>query len=537
MALQEHMFRDSIWSRDDTRISQLGRLPVPWNNTHRGGTSAPEAVSRFSSDSDDDSPQFKMSSLRETLFVATICIAYLCAQAGIGQTLPIMRNVGSRFRVTNADNLSSAIAGYDVALGTFILVAGRLGEIFGHKRIFIIGLVWSAVWSVVTGASFYSTRSLFILSQIFQGVGAGLTLPTGLALLTATGPTGIRKTIRFTLYSIMSPVGLIVGALGAGIFMKLAWWPWIYWVFSITLVVLAAVGCSAIPSIPQASRRQLDASEVISELDVPGMVAGIASFGLFAFVWSQAQEVGWQQVYLWIILIISVLLAVLFVMIEICYARRPLIPFSDLSSEVFWILVIVGCSWACFGVWMFYSWQFVGRLRSASPLLSTAFFVPMILVGGVTAVSTHFISRRAGQYVTFCAALLAMMTSGVLTATMPIAQTYWEQFFMSILLMAWGLYTSVPIGATIISDAVYKKHGNIAAGLVSTMTYYGMGLGLGVAGTANTRIIATGGGLTVYNRLRGYRIAYWMSVSLAGFGFVVCLALALASSHNARRPR
>lgn len=290
-------------------------------------------------------------------------------EAGIGQTLPIMKGVGSRFRVANANTLSPSIAAYAIAVGTFILVAGRLGQTFGHKRIFIAGLLWSAAWPLIAGASFYSTRSLFIFSRALQGLGTAFTLPTGLELLRATRPRGVRKTVLFTVYAAMPPIGLILGALVASYFVKLAWWPWTYWAHSMTLVVVGAISFFTIPSAPRVRSPLYGARAITLKLDIPGMVTGTMSLGLFGFAWCQAHVVGWQQSYLWIILAMSVVLAALFVMIEGCYAPKPLIPYSALSLEVFWILVAIGCGWSCFGIWIFYGWQLVQRLRSTPALL------------------------------------------------------------------------------------------------------------------------------------------------------------------------
>jgi hypothetical protein len=233
---------------------------------------------------------------------------------------------------------------------------------------FILGLTWSAACSMVVGASFYSTQKLFIISRALQGLGAALTLPTGLALIGATSPTGVRKRILFTLYAAMSPIGLMVGALGASI-LTLAWWSWAYWAFSVILLVLGTVAYFTIPSTPQTTSPQSGARAFILDLDAPGMMAGIASLGLFGFVWNQAQTVGWRQPYLWTGLVTSVILAALFVMIEAYYAPKPLIPHSALSPEVSWTLVALGCGWSSFGIWIFYGWQFVEILRHASPLV------------------------------------------------------------------------------------------------------------------------------------------------------------------------
>ncbi|RWA05374.1 hypothetical protein EKO27_g9734 [Xylaria grammica] len=415
----------------------------------------------------DDTPSQEepnLSLLSQTPFIITICIAQLCAQAGIGQTLPIMKGVSSRFRVANADNLSSSIAGYSIVLGTFILVASRLGDIFGHKRMFIMGLAWSATWSLIVGASFYSNQTLFITSRAFQGLGAAFTLPTGLALLRATRAVGIRKTIIFTFYATMSPIGLIIGALGASLLVKLAWWPWVYWTFSMTLTVLGTISCFTIPSALRTRKLLPKARAVILELDIPGMITGSTSLGLFGFAWCQAQAVGWQEAYLWIILIMSGILAGLFVMIETCYAPKPLIAYSALKWEVFWILVAIGCSWSCFGIWLFYGWQFVERLQSTPPLVATRYFAPLLAVGCVAAVTTRFILYRVGLHALFCVATLSIMVGSAIISTMQIQETYWQQMFIGVLFMAWGLYTSVPVATLMILKTAQGLQGGVLDG-------------------------------------------------------------------------
>ncbi|KAI1193305.1 major facilitator superfamily transporter [Nemania serpens] len=530
MANNQGLFRSSVWSHENGDISlhSLNELDMSWTNTSNDRLySTIDPVSKFSADSEDDDSE---SFWRENLLFITICIAHLCAQAGIGQTLPIMKGVGSRFRVANANTLSPSIAAYAIAVGTFILVAGRLGQTFGHKRIFIAGLLWSAAWPLIAGASFYSTRSLFIFSRALQGLGTAFTLPTGLELLRATRPRGVRKTVLFTVYAAMPPIGLILGALVASYFVKLAWWPWTYWAHSMTLVVVGAISFFTIPSAPRVRSPLYGARAITLKLDIPGMVTGTMSLGLFGFAWCQAHVVGWQQSYLWIILAMSVVLAALFVMIEGCYAPKPLIPYSALSLEVFWILVAIGCGWSCFGIWIFYGWQLVQRLRSTPALLTTAYFAPIVVIGCFATVTSRFILMRFRLHVIFCVAMLAMMIGGVLISTMPRQQTYWGQLFLSILAMAWGVYTSVPVATFMISRAVQKTHAGIAESLVWMVTYYGVGLGLGVAGTIEGK--AMNGRLTTHHRLRGYRAAFWTSVGFAGLGLVVCLALGLASAQR-----
>ncbi|KAI0398959.1 major facilitator superfamily-domain-containing protein [Xylaria palmicola] len=293
----------------------------------------------------------------------------LVLEAGIGQTLAILKGVGSRFHVTNVTDLSASIGAYTIVLATTIVVAHRLGDMFGHKRIFILGLFWSAVWSLAVGVSFYSNRPHFVISRAFQGLGAGLTLPTGQKLLKAACPTCIHRGVSTTLYAAMPPIGLILGALGGSIFVRLTWWPWAYWSFSITLIMLGIASCFIIPRALHRGRLRVELRAAVVELDLPGMITGITCLGLFGFAWSQAHAVGWEEAYPLIVLITSVVFAVLFALIEVYYAPNPLIPSSALPCRAVLILVALASGWSCFGIWIFYSWQLVESLRSTSPLL------------------------------------------------------------------------------------------------------------------------------------------------------------------------
>lgn len=290
------------------------------------------------------------------------------SEAGIGQTLAILREIGTSFNISNTSDLIWVLAGYSLAIGTFILIAGRLGDTYGYKRIFLIGFVWSSIFSTISGVAVYSTHALFVTTRVFHGLGAALSLPNGLALLAVTYPPGKKKAMVFTLVATMAPIGIIVGAVSASLF-ALAWWPITYWTFAATLVVIAAIGHFVIPNSIQKTEVPANFRAAVSELDIPGAITGVTALVLISFAWNQAPIVGWQEPYLWIALIVGVLLATLFVLIEKYYAPKPLIPFYALSSDVTFILVVGACGWSCFGIWASYTWQFVENIRGVPPLL------------------------------------------------------------------------------------------------------------------------------------------------------------------------
>ena len=112
---------------------------------------------------------------REILFVGVICIAQLSTQISLGQTMNLVHVIGDHFQITNSGTLSWFIAGYSLTVGSFILLFGRFGDHYGYKRLFVIGLFWFSLWSMIAGVSSYSNFVLFLFSRVLQG--SSLSIP------------------------------------------------------------------------------------------------------------------------------------------------------------------------------------------------------------------------------------------------------------------------------------------------------------------------------------------------------------------------
>jgi hypothetical protein len=105
-----------------------------------------------------------------------------------------------------------------------------------------------------------------------------------------------------------------------------------------------------LPSVPlDADIRNLSHRERIRELDLLGAAVGITAMILFNFAWNQAPGFGWERTYIYVLLIIGLLLFPVFFWVEIKVARKPLIPFNALSTDVSFVLACIACGWAAFG--------------------------------------------------------------------------------------------------------------------------------------------------------------------------------------------
>lgn len=104
---------------------------------------------------------------REILFVTVVCCAQLTTQAGLGHVLGILKVIAEDFGIESAAQESWLIAAYSLTVGSFILISGRLGDIFGYKTMIIIGYLWYSLWSLVCGLSIYRDSFMFTFASKF----------------------------------------------------------------------------------------------------------------------------------------------------------------------------------------------------------------------------------------------------------------------------------------------------------------------------------------------------------------------------------
>jgi MFS family permease len=383
-----------------------------------------------------------MSLPHEIAFVATICMAQFLTQVGLNGCLAIIHIIGDSFGLTNPGELSWLIAGYSLTVGTFIMISGRFGDVFGYKRMLLIGFAWFSLWSMILGFSVYSNHVLFTFARVFQGIGPAIALPNALAILGATYADGPRKNMVFAIFGATAPGGAIVGGAFAGVF-ALAWWPWAFFSLSIAIAITAIMGSFVIPDPPkkQPQHHHTSLRQKFIDLDLLGAAVGIAALVLFNFAWNQAPIVGWQKAYVYVLMILGILLVPVFFYIELRVSPSPLIAFDALSPDVGFVLACIACGWSCFGIYVFYIWQFFVEIRGASPLLGAAWLSPVAVSGAVAAVCTGFLLGRLRPAWVMTIALTMFTVGTILIATAPVRQTYWAQAFACAVVIPWGMIT------------------------------------------------------------------------------------------------
>ncbi|CAG8226247.1 unnamed protein product [Penicillium nalgiovense] len=457
------------------------------------------------------------SPVHEVISVAIVCMGQFMTQTNIGVCLSPLDIVGDSFYIA-------------LTVGTFILVLGRCGDLFGYRRIFIIGFCWIALWSLVSGLSVYSNYILFIFARVFQGIGGALLMPNALALLGATYQPGKKKNMIFAIFGAAAPNSALLGSVFGAIFSQLVWWPWTYWTQAIVALCCAALGLLAIPSIHHDSPFDKSFLGLLKALDVLVGACGIGGLVLVNIAWNQAPIVGWSEPYVYVLLIIGILSIAAFFYVEFRVAEHPLIPFHAFSRDVSFVLGCVVCPW------MYRLSLDVSFVLGCvvTPLLASAQFVPVGPMGIIACVVTGWLMGRMRPGLIMVLSMSAFTLGNVFIAIAPVHQTYWALTFVCLLVIPWGTDMSFPAATLMLSNAVERKHQGVAASLVTTIVNYSISLSLGLAGTVEVHV--NNGGHTPDDVLKGYRGALYLAVGLGGLGMFLSAIYVFKGYRAERQP-
>ncbi len=408
-----------------------------------------EEASRANAGTADAVSRHPASLAREVLLVGTICAAQLMTQAALAMAVVPLHIIGDSFGVSSPGELSWYASSYSLTVGTFILVAGRLGDVFGHRLVFTVGFAWFGLWSLLAGFAAYVPDGrqgsiFFDCCRALQGIGPAMLLPNGVAILGRTYVDGRRKHMVFSLFGAVAPGGFVIGSVFASLLAQRVWWPWAYWVMAAACTLFAALGLLAIPRDEHCDDdsgmrpRGVGIRPWLARLDVGGAAAGVAGLVLVNFAWNQGPVVGWTVPYTYALLVVGIAFLGLFAWIE-ARAEHPLLPRAIYTSELGWVLGCIGAGWSSFGVLVLYYYQIMEVIKGDSPLLASAKWSGAAPAGVAAALTTGYLMAHVRPSLLLLAAMAAFLAGQLLLATLPVHQVYWSQTFLMSIITPWGM--------------------------------------------------------------------------------------------------
>ncbi|GAB2884270.1 MFS transporter [Streptomyces mayteni] len=426
-------------------------------------------------------------------------------------------------------NTQWVITSYALAFGGLLLFGGRIADLWGRQRTFVVGLIGFALASALGGAA--TNQAMLFGSRALQGVFGALLAPAALSLLTVLFTDTKERAKAFGVYGAIAGAGAAVGLLLGGTLTEYLDWRWTFYV-NIPFAVVAAIGAVMVIREPESARNH-------SRLDIPGVI--LASTGLVALVYgfTRAEHEGWGESVTVTMFVLSAVLLALFVLVE-NRTKAPLLPLRVITDRnrggayLALGLAIIGM----FGLFLFLTY-YLQVVRGYSPVKTGFAFLPMVvgMVIGSTQIGARFVTRVAPRNLMVPGLLTASLGMLLLTQ-MSLDSSYAGLLMPAMVLLGLGMGTSFMPAMSLSTAGVRPTDAGVASAMVNVSQQVGGAIGIAalntIATSATTAYAEENGVLPIdpAAMVEGFTSAIWWA-----FGILVGAAVVAGLLINSKGPQ
>ena len=416
-------------------------------------------------------------------------------------------------------NLAWVVNAYLISFGGLLLLAGRIGDLLGRRRVFLSGMVLFTVSSLLCGLA--QDQAVLIAARFVQGVGGALTSAVILGMVVTMFPEPRDQARAIGVYSFVASAGASLGLLLGGIVTQAINW---HWIFFINLPIGAVTLIAALRLV----QRDGAVPGLGRDVDAAGAVLATGAVMLAVYTIVKAGDYGWGSAHTLGLGALALALLAGFVARE-ARAAQPLIPLGLLRSRnvsganLVQLLMVAGL----FGMF-FLGVLFMQHVLGYSSVGTGVAFLPVSL--GIGVLSLGFSARlnfRFGPKATLLAGLGMLALGLAWLVRVPVHASYAVDLLPSMLLLGVGAGLSFPSLMTLAMSGATSEDSGLASGLVNTTVQVGGALGLAVLATLSSsrtaHLLATGDG-HAHALTGGYHLAWLISAAIAAAALVIASA-------------
>jgi EmrB/QacA subfamily drug resistance transporter len=416
-------------------------------------------------------------------------------------------------------NLAWVMNAYLVSFGGLLLLAGRLGDLIGQRRVFLAGLLVFGAASAVCGVA--QSEAVLIGARFVQGIGGALSSAVILGMIVTTFPEPREQAKAIGVYGFVASAGGSIGLLAGGVLTHAINW---HWIFFINVPVALATALLAVKYVDDDRGIGLR-----SGADMPGAVLLTGGLMLGVYTIVQVGTHGWASTRTLVLAALSLGQLAAFVVRQ-QHAATPLMPLRLFRSREVAVangiqaLVVVGM----FGAFFLGALELQQVLRYDALHVGLA-FLPATLAMAIAAlrVSEPLITRIGAAYSLF-PGLAAIGTALLLFARMPVDAVYAADVMPAMVLLGLGAGVAFPALETIAMSGAAPSEAGLASGLANTSLNVGGAVGLALLATLATErthgLLAAGASPGAALDA-GYQLAYLVAATLIAAALMLALPL------------
>jgi EmrB/QacA subfamily drug resistance transporter len=427
-------------------------------------------------------------------------------------------------------NRQWVITAYTLAFGGLLLFGGRVADLAGRKRAFIVGLLGFAGASALGGSAV--NTEMLLGARALQGIFGALLAPAALSLLAVMFTEAKERAKAFGIYGAIAGGGGAIGLILGGVLTEYLNWRWALFV-NIPFAVVAAVGATAVVREPAGGRNG-------NRLDIPGVLLATAGLVSLVYGFTRAETSGWSAgVTIGLFVAAAVLLAA-FAVVE-SRVGAPLLPLRVVTERnrggvyLSLGLAVIGM----FGLFLFLTY-YLQIVKGYTPVVTGLAFLPMVagMITGSTQIGARLMTRVAPRWLMgpgFLTAALGML----LLTRISVDSSYVSLVLPGQILLGLGMGTAFMPAMSLATHGVQPRDAGVASAMVNTSQQVGGSIGTALLNTiaasatasyatahlAAARTPAAIQRLKLDAMVHGYSAAIWWAVGILAVSTVIAFAL------------
>ena len=456
------------------------------------------------------------SDSRKWKALAVLGIAYLMVVLDIAIVNVALPSIQADLEFS-PENLQWVVSAYGLTFGGFLLLGGRLGDLLGRRKLFVVGLLAFSAFSLLCG--FAVSDGMLIAARALQGAAAAILAPSVFSITTVTFEEGSERNKALGILGAIAGSGAAIGVLLGGVLTEYIGWEWIFYVNA----PIAALALFLTMRYVTESRLE----GVERRFDAAGAAAVTASLMLLVYGLTQAPSKGWGSVETIGVLAGFALLMVTFLVIE-SRARWPLVRLGFFRQRTPTAANVVGFGLGTMVFGMFFLLSlYMQQVLGFSAIRTGVGYLAVALTSVFAAGAAQALVTRVGVKPVLTTGLALIAGGLILFTQISVDGTYASDLLAGFLMIGVGLgFSFVPI--SIAALTVGPEDAGLASGLINTSQQIGGALGVAILTTvATTRTDSrVAEGATQPQALTdGFSLAFWVAF---GFAALSILATVLA---------
>jgi len=482
------------------------------------------------------------SKIRCVLLVATLAGAGFLNTLSVQMVVIILPSIGDDLGIPES-RLQWVVSAYSLAFACCLLLWGRIADLVGKRLIFVTGSAFVAVTMIIN--PFLKNEIAFDLFRGLQGLGAAANVPTAIGIMGVTFKPGKAKNYAFSAYAAASPIGAVIGNLIAGFIASYANWRWVFGAAAGLAILVTIAGILVIPSPPPNSAAAAkEGLSFLKDVDWTGGTLVTLGFLAMLFALTEGNVVGWNTVWIYMLMVISLLLVAIFAGWQLyqekhlSHTRTPLMKITIFRNGKFVAaMLIMGIMFGAFSDLLIYATYFWQDYQGLSALQTTLRFIPTSAFGLVTAfVMSHLISRVTTWVMLAVGTITVSLACMLLALPLPDDLTYFATGFPAMILGVIGADVAWPTLVLFTSKTLPQADQAMGGALINASGMLGRAIALAVTTAVQSAVTAKARGVAVADdkegvvawdpaSLSGLRAANWFNCGFALLGTVlVCAA-------------